>query len=332
MQKESLFNRPVCIVGAGANGDWLQWCELLGIPVLTTWGGMDKIPHDHPLNFGGLGVVGPRLGNLMVQNADLLWACGTDLNQQITGNPKLFASKAARLGPPSKIGCTKDWLKQAKEWRNEKWESRPDWDVCPYKFMEAFNSISSEGDIVVTDAGATLCQTMQGIKAKRGMRIISAWNHSTMGYALPAAIGARLAASSSSKKVWCFIGDGSLMMCLQELATIARHGLNVTVFLFNNRGHGIQRQTMRTWLKNGRLHGADVHSGLGFPQWEQLSLSFGVPYYWLNSNSILPMLGNVVSSITAGPLLVDVMIDEAATIMPMIKAGQRLEDVGNYRP
>ena len=87
---------------------------------------------------------------------------------------------------------------------------------------------------------------MQGFMIKKNQRLVSAWNHSPMGGSLPMAIGGSLAAPN--KDVICIIGDGGLMMCLEELATIKRHNLNIKTLIFNNRGHGIQKQTLDTWL------------------------------------------------------------------------------------
>ena len=108
---------------------------------------------------------------------------------------------------------------------------------------------------------------MQAFEVKKSQRIISAWNHSPMGYSLPASIGAAFA---SDRDIICLIGDGALMLCLEELSVVAKHKLPIKIFIFNNHGHGIQKQTIDTWLGSHYV-AVDEDSGLAFADFDKNS-------------------------------------------------------------
>ena len=130
-------------------------------------------------------------------------------------------------------------------------------------FVSALSDHLSEDTILYVDTGGNLTWTCNFFKPKLGQAIFSAWNHTPMGYALPASIGAAM--YTSKKNITCIIGDGGMMLCLGELATLAHHQLPIKVFLFNNHCHGIQKQTLETWL-GGRKVGVDPISGVAFPK------------------------------------------------------------------
>ncbi len=108
---------------------------------------------------------------------------------------------------------------------------------------------------------------------KADQRIFSAWNHTPMGYALSASVGAALAANH---RVICLTGDGGLMMNIQELATIRRYNLDVKLFIFNNGGHAIQKQTIDTWL-NSHYVAVDEKTGFSFPDFVKTAEAFRLP-------------------------------------------------------
>jgi acetolactate synthase-1/2/3 large subunit len=350
---------------AKADADLVYFAERFGLPLLLTWGAMDLIPHGYELNMGGLGVCGPRAGNFAAQNADLVLAIGTRLSQMITGGKQdLFAPKAKKIMidiDPEELGkFGPDTLKLDLAVRGEiarffeafrllptrpprdlfggwrakirEWAAR--YPIClpayydrgqrvnAYVFVKELSAAAKEGDIIFTDAGGNLSWTMQAFRAKKGQRLISAWNHSPMGYSLPASIGAALA---SGKEVLCIIGDGGIMMCVEELATIKRYRLPIKVFVFNNRGHGIQKQTLDTWLQS-RYVAVDEATGLSFPDFVGLGEAFGLPSVRIESHAELgPKLRKVLD--TPGPMLCDVALVEDQKIVPMLKFGAGLEDL-----
>jgi acetolactate synthase I/II/III large subunit len=189
-------------------------------------------------------------------------------------------------------------------------------------FIDALSAVASEGDIVVTDAGGNLTWTMQGFKTKALQRLFSAWNHSPMGYSLAAAYGASFGAPG--KNVICIIGDGGLQMCIEELATVARHGLPIKIFIFNNQGHGIQKQTIETWLES-RYEALDHATGLYFPDFIKVAEAYGLPAGSITDHRGLQDQIRYILSLE-GPFLCNVAITPNQRIRPMLTFGRPLED------
>ncbi|MBD23672.1 MAG: acetolactate synthase [Candidatus Marinimicrobia bacterium] len=342
----------------------IKFAENLGIPFLLTWGAKDIIEYSHPLNMGGLGVCGPRGGNFAVQKSDLVIALGTRLSQMITGGKQdLFAPNAKKImidvdseeinkfdkstfeldlsinsslteffdeveGAHIKDLSNFDiWRGKIKEWIDaypicmEEYRLNRD-RVNAYVLIDELAKKCKEGDIILTDAGGNLSWTMQGFEVKKNQRVVSAWNHSPMGGSLPMAIGGAFA--KPKKDIVCIIGDGGLMMCLEELATIKRHNLNVKTLVFNNRGHGIQKQTMDTWL-NSRYVLVDEESGLYFPDYSKIAESFDIPFISISNQDQLKNLDKIFS--THGPIICDIAIKDDQKIEPMLKFGSGIEDL-----
>ncbi len=362
--------RPVLIYGAGirlgkAEVQARDFAIKMGIPVLLTWGGTDLLSANDPINAGRLGVCGPRGGNFAVQNADLIIAVGTRLNQMVTGGRSdLFAPDARKVMvdiDPEELGkfqenevkldmkiqesalnffemcrslslnCNRKrydtWWVRIKQW-NKQYPICPDEnklrekDVDAYVFLTELSEHLRTEDIVIPDTGGNLSWTMQTIGLKLGQRVFSAWNHTPMGYALPASIGA---AFSSGRRVICIIGDGGLMMCLQELATVERYQLPIKIFVFNNHGHGIQKQTLDTWL-DSRYEAVDEKTGLCFPDFQKVGAAFQMTTSTIRNHkeltsSLTTALGN------DGPELCNVEICPDQKIIPMLKYGAGLEDL-----
>ena len=193
-------------------------------------------------------------------------------------------------------------------------------------FVKEISKASKENDIYIADTGANISWTLQAIEMKKGQRIFSAWNHTPMGYALSASVGAAVA---SHKRILCLTGDGGLMMNIQELATIKRYELNVKVFIFNNGGHAIQKQTIDTWL-NSQYAAVDQKTGLSFPDFVKTAEAFGLPAYRIENHSQLSTIQKVLES--NGPAVCDVMIDHDQKIEPMLKFGSGLEDLNPKLP
>ena len=350
---------------AKAEERFFQWVRHFKIPILFTWGGADLLPASDPLNMGGLGVCGSRAGNFAAQNSDLMIALGTRLSQMITGGKQnLFAPHARKVmididveelhkfgedtfnldlaihsdlnlffnafEPSYQQECTDVCV----PWREliQKWRDR--YPICtpadyqkkgllnPYVFIKSLSQMAREGDIIVTDTGANICWTMQAFETKRDQKIFSAWNHTPMGYSLPASVGAAL---GSGKPVICLIGDGGLMMSLQELATVRRYNLPVKIFIFDNQGHTTMKQTLEVWLQANYV-AVDEESGLSFPDYRELAAAFRLPYFHLKENNeVGEQLSNVWN--TDGPLVCRLEIDPTQRIIPNLKFGSSLDQL-----
>ena len=148
-----------------------------------------------------------------------------------------------------------------------------------------------------------------------------------MGYALSASVGA---AFGDNRRVLCLTGDGGLMMNIEELATIRRYHLNVKVFIFNNGGHSIQKQTMDTWL-NSNYAAADEKSGLSFPDFVKTAQAFHLPALRASNHQELESVIHK-ALMTPGPVVCDLMIDPDQKIEPMLKFGAGLEDLNPKLP
>ena len=194
-------------------------------------------------------------------------------------------------------------------------------------FVNELSAQLPQGVTVVADTGANLAWTMQTVQVKPRQRIISAWNHTPMGYALPASVGA---ACASGQPVVCITGDGGIMMSLEELGTVRRYDLPVKIFIMFNQGHGIQRQTIDTWLES-RYTAVDKESGLFFPDFRSIAAGFDLPYVNIrNHGDIQPALEQVLQS--SGPALCVVEIVKDQKIVPMLKFGAGLEDLDPKLP
>jgi acetolactate synthase I/II/III large subunit len=225
------------------------------------------------------------------------------------------------------------WREQIQRWKERypicprEYDDRTD-RINAYVFMRELSQIAREGEIILTDAGGNLTWTLQGLEVKRDQRVFSAWNHSPMGGSLPMAIGAAFA--SPNQDIVCIIGDGGLMMCLEEIGTIRRHDLPVKIFLFNNLGHGIQKQTLDVWL-GSRYVVVDEESGLYFPDFRKIAEAFNVPYVPIaNQQEVAGQLAKVMTM--SGPVFCDVAIAPDQRIEPMLKFGAGIEDLDPKLP
>ncbi len=220
------------------------------------------------------------------------------------------------------------WLKKTKSWLqrypscNAKTNNQKK-NVNPYFFMNQLSELSNDKSIIVTDCGSNLIWTMQGFKVKGSQRLISAWNHSPMGYSLPASIGASFA--EPQNKVICIIGDGGLQINIQELATISKHNLNIAIFLLNNHCHGIIQGTQQSWL-NSRFHASDpVQGKLPDPDFSKISEAYNVKSLDLDNHLNLKKKIKFALSLN-GPILCNVHMNRESQIYPKLLFGRPIED------
>jgi len=356
-------SKPIVILGGGLriskSGDQIiSFLEKLNVPFVSTWAAKDLLPDNHYLNIGTFGVCGPRVGNWALSESDLVIILGARLNQmQVGGKLSEFAPSAKKIMVDIEKSEIRKFKKtdlkidleivlDLKEFTNkchlESHINRPweNWlsslrdkfsiinehkndhaEINAYKFIDKLSGHSNKGSIVITDAGGNLCWTMQAFNCNSNQRLISSWNHSPMGFSLPAAIGASIA--NPDLRITCIIGDGGLMMCLEELGTITRNNLPIDIFIFNNKGHGIQKQTINTWL-GGRMVGVDHQSGLYFPDFQKIASGFEIEYLVVNK---LADFNLDTSENIYGPRIFDVMIKPEQTIFPMLKFGGNLKNL-----
>jgi len=220
------------------------------------------------------------------------------------------------------------WLSRIHRWKvdypicQEAYRNQAE-KVNPYVFMERLSSLASDRAVLVTDCGSNLIWTMQGFAIKGDQRVISAFNHSPMGYSLPASIGAALA--NPNRQTICISGDGGFQINVQELATIQRHRIDVKIFILNNHGHGIIQSTQDNWL-GGRHHAAHPdEGGLPDPDFEKIAQAYGIMTERIDSNDELTdKIKKVLSA--QGPVVCNVHQLFGPQIAPKLLYGRPIED------
>lgn len=221
-----------------------------------------------------------------------------------------------------------DWMQWIKKWKAsypnclDAYRSQTE-KVNPYAFMEILSSLVSDNAIIVTDCGSNLIWTMQVFECRGNQRVISSFNHSPMGYSLPASIGAALAAPD--RQIICISGDGGFQINIQELATIQRHQLNIKIFILNNHGHGIIQGTQDNWL-GGRHHASHPgEGGLPDPDFGKLAMAYGLASERIDNNGELTeKISKVLTSHEA--IVCNVHQLPIPQIFPKLLYGRPIED------
>jgi acetolactate synthase-1/2/3 large subunit len=176
--------------------------------------------------------------------------------------------------------------------------------VNPFKFSEHLMSLMDDDGVVFADTGANLTWVMQGAKPRVGQRIISAWGNSPMGYAVPAAIGGKLA--EPRRQVVATIGDGGFQMNIQELQTIVGNSIDIKVFVFNNKCLGNIKMGARREF-DSRVHGNDASTGYTVPDFVEVAKAYGLPTRRIQNDAEASIaIREVLDS--PGPVIVDVNI------------------------
>ena len=303
---------------AGASDRLLAFLDKYRLPVVTAWNANDTVAFDNPFYVGMPGTVGIRSGNFAVQNCDLLLSLGCRLNIRMIGyNRHDFAKNAFKaivdVDPRELIKPTvqadlpiqadvgefldtmlaqdydpvpahADWLKWCRELLHRFPAVKPTFHgggrINPYVLIDRLFAHLAPSDRIVCGNGAACVITFQAAKIKQGQRMFTNSGCAAMGYGFPAAVGA--AVSDNSRRTVCIDGDGSVMMNIQELATVAHNKLNLKLIILNNNGYLSIRQTQRNLFQPPFI-GIDPESGVGFPSFEKLADAFGLPYYRIDS-------------------------------------------------
>jgi acetolactate synthase-1/2/3 large subunit len=233
-----------------------------------------------------------------------------------------IAAKAPHASTPARL----DWLKWCKArlakypvvlpeyWANED-------RVNPYCFAQRLFELVGDDEIIVTGDATACIVTFQAADIRPGMRLFSDSGCAPMGFDLPAAIGACIAADG--KRVVCLAGDGSIMMNLQELQTIVGRRLPIKIFLMNNNGYHSIRQTQSNFFA-GNVVGCGPESGVTFPDFKRIAYGFDLPYQRANQhNDLTQAIKNTLDC--EGPALCEVILDPKQPFAPKL-ASKRLAD------
>lgn len=338
---------------AGAEAVLRELAEKCHLPVLTTISGVDLLSTDHPLNFGRPGIMGNRGANFILQNADHLLVVGARMGLRIVGydwedtgrgafrtmvdadaaelekptfRPELkiradagaflrALSEKLRNGLPEKPEHLAYCRKMREKYPATTRERRERTDyVSSYVFPELLSAKLPADAVVVTGNGTAYTSTFQSMPVKEGMRLFANQGCASMGYALPAAIGAAFAAEKSGRTVVALTGDGSIQMNIQELQTVRNYRLPVKIFVYNNEGYLSIKLTQRAFFK-GRFVGSERFSGVILPELEKIAKAYGLPFFRLKNHSdCAEKLPEILA--LPGAALVEVMTDPFEELSP----------------
>jgi acetolactate synthase-1/2/3 large subunit len=348
--------RPLILAGhgimlSGAERDVLSLAERANIPMAVTLLGLGGVPASHPLNLGMMGMHGEAWVNNAIQEADLLIALGMRFDDRVTGNLKTYALNARKIhvdidraelnkNVRVDVAIAKDLRSALAEWLpHVKAVDRSQWLtwIDAQKGDSAVRDIQSLPDdghlyaahvindlwrltggdaVVVTDVGQHQMWEAQYYKHDRSRSLITSGGLGTMGFALPAAIGAKVARPDA--EVWVVVGDGGFQMTMCELATIAQEGLAVNVAVINNGYLGMVRQWQEFFYE--KRYAATPLIG---PDFAKLAEAFGIKGVSVTQRSEVADAVNTVRR-SGRAAVIDFQVEQEDSVFPMVPAGADL--------
>jgi acetolactate synthase I/II/III large subunit len=345
--------------GVLLSGAWAElqtFAEKTQIPVITTLLGISGFPENHPLSLGFLGMHGWVHCNYAVHNSDLVVAIGMRMDDRACGKFAGFAPQAkivhvdidpaeigknvrvdvpivgdvgrvlTRLAPEVQVEAQQNhtaWLEQIAAWRAE-YPPKQYPDDTPELYqpqvIQAIYRATRGEAIVVADVGQHQMFAAQHYQYTRPYSYLTSGGLGTMGYSVPAAIGAQMA--QPDRAVWCVVGDGCFQMTLQELAVLAIHRVPVKIALLNNEYLGMVRQQQQVQYK-GNLVEVDLAGG---PDYIKLAQAYGIPAWRVTEAG---QLDDTIGAAMAypGPAIVEFRVARTEDVYPWVLGGTALGEV-----
>ncbi|WP_438945158.1 thiamine pyrophosphate-binding protein, partial [Sediminibacterium sp.] len=339
-----------------AEKEFKAFIEKAGLPAAWTILGLSALPTDHPQNVGMLGMHGNYGPNVLTNDCDVLIAVGMRFDDRVTGRLDKYAKQAqiihldidpAEINKNVKVtvpvwGDCKETLpmltqmveaKQHKEWLSlfnqytaEEKAAVMDAELFPKsgemtmgEVIQQLNELTSGEAIIVTDVGQHQMVACRYAKFNASKCNITSGGLGTMGFALPAAIGAKFGAPE--RTVVAIIGDGGFQMTLQELGTIMQTGLNVKILILNNRFLGMVRQWQELF-NDKRYSFVDIQS----PDYVQLAKAYGIAGSSVSDrNDLRSALSSMLES--EGSYLLEVMVGKENNVFPMVPQGCSVSEI-----
>ncbi|WP_435115860.1 biosynthetic-type acetolactate synthase large subunit [Halolamina sp. C58] len=341
------------VVKAEASPELRAFVEAFDVPVVTTMPGIGAVPEDDDRCLSWAGMHGTGAANMAISHTDCLFAIGTRFDDRLTGGVETFAPEAAVIhadidaaeisknveadyplvGDAAAVieqvhgafaaraddadDRYADWREQCHEWERQypmTYAAPDDEPLKPQFVVEAADAATPDDTIVTTGVGQHQMWAAQYWTYRDPRCWVSSHGLGTMGYGLPAAIGAKVA--EPDREVVCFEGDGSFLMTLQELSVAARENLDITVIVLNNEAIGMVRQWQDAFFE-GR-HTASEYGWM--PEFEPIAEAFGAEGFTLDGYD------EVADTLEAafahdGPSVVDARIDPEENVYPMVPSG-----------
>jgi acetolactate synthase-1/2/3 large subunit len=340
---------------SGAMAEVRELAERTGIPVTLTLLGLGAFPASHPLNLGMMGMHGEAWVNHTIQDADLLIALGMRFDDRVTGNLKTYAPKARKIQveiDPTEInknvkvdvaliGDVREVLREllprlqpidVSEWRSYIDGLKGDAAVRDIQNLpdsghlyaaHVINDLWQEtrgGDtVVVTDVGQHQMWEAQYFKHEAPLSLITSGGLGTMGFALPAAIGVKVARPEA--EVWVVVGDGGFQMTMGELATLVQENLKIHIAIINNGYLGMVRQWQEFFYERNY-----ESTPLLSPNFCKLAEAYGI------RSAAVTQRSQVVPAVQSarrheGPMLIDFQVEQEDSVYPMVAAGAALHEM-----
>ncbi len=346
--------RPVVIAGRGvilsrAYEELKELVETMQAPVVHTMLGLGSLPPQHYLNLGMLGMHGAVYANRAVQDADLILAIGTRFGDRTTMKASEFAPKAIVVHidiDPSEIGKNvvpyaslvgeaktvlgqlnpllrksdrTAWLAQVESWRssNPLEEPTPGTKLSARRVIRRLYETIDEKSIVVTGVGQHQMFAAQEYASPRLNGFLSSGGLGTMGFELPAALGAQIACPD--EVVWVVAGDGGFQMTMQELSTIVQEGLPVKIAIINNGYLGMVRQWQDLFCNRNYVDVA-IHT----PDFVKLADAYGIPAVRVENECDVPTAFDRANA-HPGPFLLEFAVEPEENVFPIVAPGQNLD-------
>ena len=343
------------ILLSGAMAEVREFADRTGIPVTLTLLGLGAFPASHPLNLGMMGMHGEAWVNHTIQDADLLIALGMRFDDRVTGNLKTYAPKARKIQveiDPTEInknvkvdvaliGDLRKVLRallprlrsiDCSEWRGYIDGLKGDAAVRDIQNLpdsghlyaaHVINDLWQEtrgGDtVVVTDVGQHQMWEAQYFKHEAPFSLITSGGLGTMGFALPAAIGVKVARPEA--EVWVVVGDGGFQMTMAELATLVQENLKIHIAIINNGYLGMVRQWQEFFYERNY-----ESTPLLSPNFAKLADAYGI------RSAVVTKRSQVVPAVQSarhreGPMLIDFQVEQEDSVYPMVAAGAALHEM-----
>jgi acetolactate synthase I/II/III large subunit len=351
--------KPVLLVGHGtiladATEQLTAIARKAQIPVTTTLLGLGAFPETDPLAMGMLGMHGTWCANKATDECDLVINIGSRFDDRITGNPAKFAPNSKtihvdidptaigkvihteypvvgdikevldELLPLIESGDTKAWLEEVEGWRREYPLPMPDVgdQLSQQQIVKKVSDLTKGEAIVVTDVGQHQMWAALFYKFTQAKQMITSGGLGTMGFGFPAAIGVQFAKPDAD--VWCFSGDGSFQMCIQEMAIAVQYKLPVKIALLNNGVLGMVRQWQDLFFNKNYAY-TDLE--IANPDFVKLAEAFGAVGLRASTEAELDDVLAQANAIKDKPVVLDLVVPRQNNVFPMIPAGLSVADM-----